>query len=94
MNNLIVFLNSDNVVVGWVPIQTLEAESIAHACAAEARHLAAIGCRSWTAYSPEVYAYLFGHPGDGIIAQYAPGSADHGHWDPESAEHWLRLWTA
>ena len=90
----IVFRNSDNTVVGWVPVSTLEVESIAHACAAEARHLAAIGCRSWTAHSPEVHTWLFGRSGDGIIAQYEAGTYEHGHWLPESAEHWLRLWTA
>ena len=90
----IVFLNSDSIIVGWVPISTREVESIAHACAAEARHLSAIGCCAWTAYSPEVHAWLFGHPGDGVIAEYSPGSSDHGHWIPESPEHWMRLWTA
>jgi len=88
----VVFRNSDNVIIGYVPISDPDPESVAYACAAEARHLAAIGCREWTASCPEVRAYLFGDAGDGIIAQYAPGSADHGHWLPESPEHWLRLW--
>jgi len=94
MQLMIVFRNRDCAIVGYVPISTLEVESIAHACAWEARHLAAIGCREWTAHSPEVHSWLFGHPGDGIIAQYEPGSSDHGHWLPESPEHWMRLWQA
>ena len=91
---LIVFRNRDDAIVGWIPVSTCDPESLAHACAAEARHLAAIGCRGWTAHSAEVHSYLSGSQGDGVIARYAPGSADHGHWDPESAEHWLRLWQA
>jgi hypothetical protein len=91
---LILFRNRDDAIVGWVPVSNIDTESIAHACAAEARHLAAIGCRGWTAHCPEVHSYLFGNPGDGIIAKYAPGSCDHGHWNPESPKHWLRLWQA
>ena len=88
----IVFRNRDNSIVGWVPVSNIDIESIAHACAAEARHLAAIGCRSWTAHCPEIHAWLFGRPGDGIIAEYEAGTYDRGHWLPESPEQWLRLW--
>jgi len=90
----VVFRNKDGAIVGWIPVSTCDPESLAHACAAEARHLAAIGCRGWTAHCPEIHAWLFGRPGDGIIARFSPGSSDHGHWLPEQPEHWLRLWTA
>jgi hypothetical protein len=91
---MIIFRNTDNAIVGWVPISTRDIESIAHSCAAEARHLAAMGCRRWTAHCPEIHALLFGYPGDGVIAKYEAGAADHGHWIPESPQHWLDLWEA
>jgi len=92
---MIVFHDSEDNIIGRVSVDLNEGlESVAEACAKEARHLASIGYREWTAVSPEVRSYVCGHSGDGIIARYEAGSSDHGHWLPESPEHWLRLWTA